>query len=468
MQAAVQLHLAGLSDGDAILREYISNPPVSSEIWNVTETAFVLLDSGDLETRQAMRIHMQKALNFLEEQGEEATGFNYLTAPMSVYLLAYGDDEDRKLASRAVQSSAHAFYLGFLAEDPLVPAKHLVQADFYGDARKLWAGFRDRSPGEAWFLQETLKYMLVTHAANKQTGLLAERDTYLYDDITRFYTSCFQPSREIVRSFGGFAKTLVALDPNRGGITGTKLQYFTWLPKPEYLDAYIAKWFEGNFGYMDQLDYIETDAISEAVQKHGNGKTPPLYELFLALHRISTRAGTNRLDCYPMGIDRRAYLLIHKGEGNHGGLNGVAELKYGFKGETLQIRLRLDQKAYYHGGTLFGQRVDRWDSWPHNRYVGKGVRSLIKNIVLRSDEQSIIAEDTGRVEDGFFVFETKIPRTKSADWYIDVNMEFVNQKHTLTYSLISGENARRIRRSVDRAASVIMSDFNRRAKSNQN
>ena len=158
--------------------------------------------------------------------------------------------------------------------------------------------------------------------------------------------------------------------------------------------------------------------------------------------------------------------MIHNRGDLHGGVNGVAEMALDIQGETLQIRLKLDPQPYYHNGALIF--LDKIEDYPFHRHVINNGRALINNITLRNGEQTVTAKDTGRVENGFFVFETKIPGSKSADWYIDVNMEFVKQNHTLTYSLFAGENARRIRKSIDRATSALTSDTSRRAKNNQN
>lgn len=445
LAAGIQLHLAGLTDGDESLRRFISNP---SQLYLGFEATAAMLDCEDPRTLMAMRAYLKRCLKFFESN--DSPGLAYLTGPSCLYLLVHGNESDRGLVARAHFAKQSIYALTFMVDDPLRLTPFLVKVD-PDLTRSIGVGFRDRNPEDATWLQRQLFSELSHHYISRFEGLQASRAAYEIDEENQILSSWFLPSSEVVRKLGGFGPKMTRFDPQPDS-SPSLMRRTPWLSQPQFVDTYVQNWLNGHANYQAHFDYLESDSITKSVARIGGGATPPAYSLFMLQHQVGRTAWSTAFDRFPMGNDRRSYLFIHNsGSGNFGGINGVAEMHLDFVDSQIEIQVRLTQEAHYDGGAIFGKRVDDWSAWPHHKYVENAGRDLINSIVIRSESKRVHAKLLRQDQDGLLIYRASLPESETQYCYIDVNLSLVDQQQTLTYSLTHGENVRRIRQSISRA-----------------
>ena len=173
--------------------------------------------------------------------------------------------------------------------------------------------------------------------------------------------------------------------------------------------------------------------------------------MFRHYRQVATRAHLNPLLRLPMGQSRYPYVIRYR-EANGaygGGLTGIADMQTSWRDDKLMIAVRFRQESYYHDiGSLAG-RIDRngdKNLWPHHQYVDKDGRKLIHSITVQRGGKKFVAKDTGRVVDGYLMFEAGMDSTSLADLWVNVQLRFLDQAPMqLVESLSWGEQARETR-----------------------
>ncbi len=446
LAAAIQLHCHGLSDGDDLLRAQLRD---SADLSSTIAPAFMLLDSSDQDTLDAMRVALDRVL---EAQADDATSVptSASIAP-AMYLLAYGSLDDWRRVAEVKFGPSHLFYLSHLCRDPLSVAKVLIPHAGglnRNGSLELGLGFLDRPGDEADALYVRLLRAVAAHSASRRrrSGNHLGRPFQNSLNTSNLFCSFFMPNQTAVRFYGRFGR-VTPFEPeldDRGQMPNLFAQT-PWFVETRFLERYTDWWSRGIRSFEQQLDYVDHGQIAQSVEARGGDK-PHAYDLFMAAHRISTRAYTNQHDHYPMGLQRRAYVLRHHGDSN-GGISGVAEMFYDRSGDLIDIKLRLRQAALYHATSFID--VSSPEQYEHHRYMIDGGRALIDSINLHRPGQtvSVPITETQPDDEGFLVFKAALPNADPAGWYLDVNMRFMDQAFTLTYRLFSGESARRLHKA---------------------
>lgn len=436
--AAVLLHSNGFQGHAAELRAGLSAPSMAL----ARLAALALLDDPSEETRLAMlSFHNRLYL----KQAEDPEFWNpELFLPSTLYLLAYGNPSDLGFVAASPLSSAGLFYLSGLVMNPLVPARHLIEANQNEyDPRRLGEVLSNRPGGLATFHQ--LQSMFVRHIQFRYTdpmkqqwwGLIAAREAALV-------ASVFLPSADVVKMLGSFGDETVNLNA-RADATRTLASTLGWYSDPEQLNTYVANWQAEHLTYHRQLHSFTAAEIEVAIQENG-GKYPPAFDLFLAAHALAGCAGIDDLKGYSTGVDRRHYVFYQclDDDFDVGGLNGAVTLTVVPNADSVRFDLALDQVPYFNRGTLIDGELD--SQYPMYKYVQKDGRALIESVQLRQGGRVVALQEINSGQEAVYSFVADAFAPAKTEGYLDVHLRFFNEERVLTFALHAGENARRIRR----------------------
>ncbi len=444
LAAAIQIHRHGLSAGDDLLRAHLRD---SDDLSSTIVPAFTLLDSPAQDTLDAMRAVLDRVIT--TQTDDAASEPSSASIAPALYLLAYGSLDDWRRVAEVEFGPTHLFYLSHLCRDPLSAAKALIphaRGLYRNGSLELGLGFLDRPEDEADALYTRLLRAVATHSASRRTrsGHYRGRPFQNSLNTSSLFCSFYMPNQTAVRFYGKFGR-VTPFEPqlDERGHMPNLFEQTPWFVETGFLDRYIDWWSKGIRSFERQLDYVDHGQLAQSVDARGGDK-PYAYDLFMAAHKISTRAYTNRHDHYPVGLQRRAYVLRHHG-GSNGGISGVAEMLYERDGNLIDIKLRLRQAALYQATSFID--VSPPEHYEHHQYMIDGGRALIDSVNLRKLGQTISVPipDTEPDGGGFLAINTTLPTSDPAGWYLDVNMRFMDQTFTLTYRLFSGESARRLR-----------------------
>lgn len=428
--AAIDLHRNGLETGDNLLHEELTT---GGSFERAAPAGLVLLDSLDPRTLDAMRALWDR---IGKEQDLDVKGEieeNPSLAPM-LYLLAFGNTDDWERISRFRLYSEHVKYLTLLAKNPsdlMRMTAENMNLGFRMDDQafyRLAEGYFDRPYSQL--------RNLIGELDRQSSSVIFENKPETPRDspynTSRVYMSPFLPNRTVAAVYADIGRW--------GPQPAPPHPMFSWWKKKEFVPGYVSRWLKGTHTYQDQLSYFSPDEIAQEVAKQGEGKKPPDYELFMAYVRVATREHTHPY-MRSEGYESRPYLARH---GSDSGLSGVAHLRFDWKGDVLQIGVRLTQDRTISGGFL----ADPEDKRAHYPFILDRGRKMIQSVMLRHEGKKIEATAVEATEDeSFFLFEAspKVDNRDLSGWYLDVEMKYVDQGFTLTTPLFFGENARRLR-----------------------
>ncbi len=440
--AATRLHLNGITEFDQVLWDYLNDP---KDVQLATAAAYTLFDDDNPKTLNAMKSFHNHLL--LMQDKKQKGWYPNLAIPTSIYLLAYGNANEVRFASLTPFASQHLFYLSALVADPLQPAGHLIKAHRIDDARQLAVGFMNRIGGDS--LYHTLNARIIAHEKSRYNNRMHKQwIAFRTDQENELYASFYRPSAMTSKVIGEFAPVFAKLDA-RADIYPTLQSKMIWYPGRKHLNNYVKNWLAKYDTYRDKFCYFTIEEIEQAIKANG-GKKPAAFELFRAAHAICTHVGIDRQNCFPVGMDRRSYIFYQpkNAKGYRGGLNGVIELRVETTGGKTRFLIRQKQRGYYHDMGSLASTIDghnKPEHWPVYKYIRGGGRKLIETIQVRQRDKKIEVRDTGKIEDGFLVFEADLKTPANSEGYLDLNLNFFDQKTTMTFPLHTGENARRLR-----------------------
>ncbi|MFN0125775.1 MAG: hypothetical protein ACKV19_03700 [Verrucomicrobiales bacterium] len=439
-----------LSDlGLPIERERLLHMATSGD-WGLRYLSMGLLAGDqDAKTLQMMRTIVTGALA-AEKRKEYDTGRVSFAA---LSLLTHGNANDWKLLGKLrIPYWELGDFIG-VAANPRVFVKTPPFTSGI-ETRDIPGYLLDRPPGEVLPMQRALNDATANEWREfyRRTAPAVDADKEYAGILNQLVVlqSRWLPHADAVRFYGGF-RGHERLRPTDSDDWNSVCSHLRWLPWPECVDLYVRQWFAEDLFYRSQLEYVDITKLEEAVQRLGGGKKPPGYDLYMAYKRIA-----HRQECSysaPMGERRWPYVLTYREkdpagkEVAGGGISGVSSLQAGFRGKTLVLRVKLAQDVHYENYDPKVKRKPRTDAseWPHNRYVLENGRQLIGSVVVRRGAQPFAATDTGRVEDGWFLFESALDSASLADLWVDIDLKFLDQTVTLTEALWAGELARLIR-----------------------
>ena len=428
--AAIELHRNGIGTGDDLLRDELSS---GNGFVRSAPAGLVLLDSLDHRTLEAMRMLWDRMIREKDLDLKGQAEQNPSLAP-TLYLLAFGNRDDWERISRFTLWSEHVQYLTLLARNPAglirMTAENMSLGFSWDDQPfyRLAEGFFDRPYRE-------LKG-LIGDLDRQSSSVIFENKPKTPPDspfnTSRMYMSPFLPNRAVAAIYAGIGRWEPATAPPH--------PMFTWWKKKNFVPGYVSRWLKGNNTYLDQLSYFSPDEIAQEVEKQGQGQKPADYDLYMAYVRVATREYTYSY-LRSEGFESRPYLACHKSDS---GLSGMANLRFNWKGDALEIGVRLIQDRKIGGGFL----ADAESKRPHYPYIIDRGRKMIQSVTLRRGDTKVQAKAIEKTDDqSFFLFQGRmgISGRDLSGWYLDVEMKYVNQKFTLTTPLFFGENARRLR-----------------------
>lgn len=430
--AAIELHRNGLRTGDDLLRDELAR---GTGFVRSVPAGLVLLDSLDPRTLEAMRALWDRMIG---EKELELTG-NAEKSPSlapSLYLLAFGNRDDWERISRFALLAEHVEYLTLLARNPASLWRvAAANPDFlFRDPElfyRLAEGLLDRTRGE---LKQLLRDF-DNESSSVIFEFIPETPRNSPYNTSRIYMSPFWPNRTAAASYAGIG--------NWARLTTPPVP-LTWWKSKQFVPVYVSRWLEGNRTYLDNLSYFTPEEIAQEVEKQGQGKKPVDYDLFMAYVGVATREYTHSY-LRSTGFESRPYLARYDTDS---GLSGVADLRFNWKGDALEIGVRITQDRIISGGFLADPESKR----AHYPYIIERGRKMIQSVTLRRGDKKIQAKATGKADDDFFfLFECALGTRDLSGWYLDVEMKYVNQEFTLTTPLFFGENARRLRMAAARS-----------------
>ncbi|UCD74715.1 MAG: tetratricopeptide repeat protein [Phycisphaerales bacterium] len=424
--AAIELHRNGLRLGDELLRDELAH---GEGFARCPPAALALLDSVDPRTLEAMRALWDRIIHAegLELAGEAER--NPSLAPV-LYLLTFGDSDDWDRVSRFSLSDEHVRYLTFLARNPAELWRKAAQ--------ELGIGFRDSEPfyrlGES-LLDRTrgeVRQLLSDFDRESSSAVFENAPRTPADspyNTSRIYMAPFWPNRMAAACYARIGRWEPLTTPH---------SRLTWWKSKEFVPVYVTRWLRGSQGYLDHLSYFSPEEIAQEVEKQGQGEKPGDYDLYMSCIRVATREHTHSY-MRSTGFESRPYLARH---GTDSGLSGVADLRFNWKGDTLEIGVRITQDRVISGGLMADPESRR----AHYPYILERGRKMIQSVTLRRGDLKIQAGATEKADDDlFFLFEGTPGTRDLSGWYLDVKMKYVDQEFTLTAPLFFGENARRLR-----------------------
>lgn len=433
--AAKALARLGLDAGqDVFRRELVSRKEES----NAYHAAFRLSSDGNPETLKAMRAYLR---SFSEESAKKTPPANQAR----VHLLTFGELADWRLAASFPFGPGDADTLAYLSENPRV----LLRDRGTVAIQEL----RDRGPTELAAIRDWQNDIGAKQAIKAEPSLHPSQAYSNRMNTMILLQSSFFPDIKAVCFYRGLSGSspVFKLLPKEGYLT-TSLSWFAY---PEHLDLFVNEWLAGKMRYVFQLDYVEHGKLEEAVKRLGNGRVPPGYEAYLAYHAIAHRQWFV-YDPMPLGERRWPYLFAYRernkstgAEEFGGGISGVASLKAEWQGNTLALKVKLDQRVHYEqSGAMFGVgNRESKDIYPHHKYSIDGGRPLLASVVVRRGGTTFPVNDLKREQDGWFEFEAPMDSASLADLWVDVNLGFLDQKITLTEALFVGTPATQMRES---------------------
>jgi tetratricopeptide (TPR) repeat protein len=439
--AAIALATHGIHNADDVLRTAVA----SGEMYTVAaNAAWALLADGDPKTIEAMRRLADRCVAKKSELWLAARyDGNPSIAPM-LYLLAHGAVGDWKLVTAMRTGLGHVGMLSLLAPDPVGTMAPVITKEANDFAMSLGQCFADRPGREAAnFYRKLVNDMGAFYGAKQTDSLYRRQNMQSRMRQVQAVTSWYSPN-----AVAADIRRNVALHPVE---TSNLLTELPWWHYPGNAREFVALWLKDHRNYEAQLDYIDHDTLARLVAEIGAGKKPLQYDLYMAAHKVGTGGFQPFDEIYPLGADHRPYVLSDEGLEGHddfgGGISGVADLVTELSDQTLRIRVRLRQYATYNEiGTLAGiiSRDHNLEMWTFQKYMHDGGRPLIAAVNVRHRGRTLDAIDTGRVEDGWMVYEATLDRPDVAETYVDLNMAFFNDRFTLIYPIFGGENGRRM------------------------
>lgn len=430
--AAIELHRNGLRTGDDLLRDELAR---GTGFVRSVPAGLVLLDSLDPRTLVAMRALWDRMIDAkdLELTGEAE---KHPSLAPSLYLLAFGNRDDWERISRFALSTEHIEYLTFLARNP---ASLWRMA-----AANLGFGFRDHEPfyrlaeGLLDRTRRELKQLFRDFDKESSSVIFENKPETPRDspyNTSRIYMAPFWPNQVAAASYAGIGRWEPLTTPH---------PRLTWWKRKQFVPTYVSRWLKGGRTYLDHLSYFTPEEIAQEVQEQGQGEKPADYDLFMAYLSVATREYTHSY-LRSTGFESRPYLARY---GSDSGLSGVADLRFNWKGDALEIGVRITQDRIISGGLMADPESER----AHYPYILNRGRKMIQSVTLRRGDKKIEAQATDEADDDlFFLFECALETRDLSGWYLDVEMKYVNQEFTLTTPLFFGENARRLRMAAARS-----------------
>ena len=432
-QAAALLHKYGVSAGDETLNTDLRGRKDAFDVSAATTAAYVLLDTDSQAVLEAMRATVQRYADEKKRIEAEHRGKKGLprqpflwsaAVPAAMYLLAYGDEADRRLAApvefrgdeRQIQLLANVledprplvdYILGLKLADKRFEHCAETIASLYSSVRKL-------PPQAAAQFDQYAKAALIRLAQEKNISQIGPKE----DAMVALWHFDVQRSR----FWANKTTAWFTFDKNDKRLPGAD-----WIPQP---------WREGkNVGYK-QLEYIPHDKLKKIFEEEQRGKFFLYPELFLAYHEIGTTA------CEPRSC---AFVLCHRGE-PAGALSVVVDVLPEFVEGKLRIGLRFDLADYLKGGFIFQTEKN------FKPFIQSRGKALVHKIYLERGEEVVPLTEAGVKGRGTLVYEAVLKERDFNDLYLHVQLKFFDQTWPLDFALFAGDYARSYRRAAARVA----------------
>jgi tetratricopeptide (TPR) repeat protein len=222
------------------------------------------------------------------------------------------------------------------------------------------------------------------------------------------------------------------------------------IPRAGQADALLDRFAAGATSLDDLLDWIDPDRVAAGLEERNAAAAVADLDLFLASHRTTSRAGNVDADHFPVGVERRGYVLEHRAS-EGGAISGVLDVRPAWRSGEIVIDLRLRQVAQY-SGTLISDPNPA--SWPHHRYVANGGRALVSAVRLVGTQGSTEAVPTGDTSDGWMGYTVPWTEPDLRGAMVDVELRFFDLELHLAVDLFASDAARRLRRLDGRIAAT--------------
>ena len=419
--AAGALHRFGLHGFDGTIESFIADPRSGRE---VAYPSWELLDNDDGATLRAMRTAF-------------ASGRPNVAAVL--YLAAYGDARDWQNLALARLAESDAAYLAPLLAAPSDSAAILGTAGLAGGFHVLTNAVNTLPSA-----RRAAEFAAISSAV--YNGSLAafhdqSRADASHADFTQWATF-ERPTRTVASQFYGNDMAFVGGPP--------------WVPAIfELTDlSGVAQQLVGGHYYGPpewQFDYLTQAALRDIISSTKSEDFAPYADLYLAAHRVATRAYFWPGDAeFRDGVERRPYALRNLDQS--GAIDGVLSMRPSISAGTLRFALHFEQRDYGNCGSFagIGCGSDAENAPENHRYLTEDGRPLVAAVRLRRDGKTI---DSRFVTDdaGWLIYEASSAGADLSGAYLDVALQYFDQHPTLTFDLFASEYARELRVLRERA-----------------
>ena len=429
--ASSVLHDWGNRSNDARLLKCLDAP---RDWWELERAVTSLSDRHDVLV--PMRRVVERYLNAVGDDSAEktATVYRWGAKRAALYLLAFGDDADRAVASKVKFDLYRRWSeLVYLIEDatPLVET-HLglrkggtLRYDYRGLASVLPAlrGLPNRLASRTRNrLEDSLVRVAITKPIQKAPDDVCALHARLNFDPA---ISRYEPNARVARP--AFGKDRQWFDSD-----------YTWIPRPWMQDQLIAEFIGGSRKMnWELLDHVPHQELVDAFPGGGAVRESDHLDLFLAYHRVATRAYLVD-DPMPLGVERRPFVLCVPE--SSGAVSGIVELCPRLNDSRLEVRLRLNAQTHYEGGFL---------PLPEEIAVFRGIvddtdAERFSAVQLRRGNELVEMKSHGRT-DGYHVFSTPHEGADLSGLTVDVTTKLGATTFSLSYDLFSSQVARAMR-----------------------
>ncbi|MBT5228742.1 MAG: hypothetical protein HOM11_00555 [Methylococcales bacterium] len=421
LEAAIQLHRRGVELGTELLIMHLNSPP--DYLGYRAGAAWALLSKDDPQILTAMR-NMLKMI--ADKHGGWATEEYYIrnTTPAILYLLTYGNDADKSMISHNTLGLTHAKWIAPLLKDPFPVFKLLVDRAYYpGDLGNM-ISVLTAYPEQVQ--QETL--------AALQPLIEQKTKPKNYELSWRQLISPFWPSAETAKRY----TTLTKYGP-------------LWLPMPENLKQFFNSWHQDRGAsqlYERQFAYIDTPYLSQQIFAHyGQNRWKKVLDSYLLLHSLSTPSTPLNMGMLPNGHNFEPFGLRHKIPEHRWA--GVVLGRISYTAQWIDNRLRVGLKIVHTGSATNKEgdpdKNDIDNTFKH--YLADDGKALLSSLQLTQNGQKIPLEATNTIQDGFSIYYSDPPIRGFAKTYLDVRLQFFEQKNLIRFALYRGSVAKNMAKS---------------------
>jgi nitrous oxidase accessory protein NosD len=425
MKAAAMLHQYGSHKGDALLLDQLQKPRNHN---NISIAVHSLIDMDSQQVLEGMRGVVRKYLElnrqaYLGHKGKgKPAKFPYFlwaaARPALMYLMAHGNSEDLSMVGRVPFEESDFRLLSGLLKDPLP----LVEFYLGLDGRKVVR----YEPAWVASLCPVIKQL--------------PRETYYKIDAALLSALIRAARIKDVGRFGDDMDTKLAIwnynvakcscMPNRttGEFIFKKMDRFLgkseWIQRPWNEDGLIKKFQAGDARTAPLLDHIAHEKLEKALGNGKAGSQVKYPDIFLAYHRIATRACLS---------DSCAFSLINS-RNPPGVLLGVASIKPLMQGNKLSVHITMDLAAHQHGdlATMMDKPTRSFKD-----YLKSGGKTLIAGVYLKQGDQIIKMEPQDKTAPGGMVFEAALAKPDLHETYLYLDLKMFEVSGQVGYALFA-------------------------------